>query len=111
MVSGSLETKLAQFLFKYRLTPQTVTGVSSAEMFGRPLRSQLDLLQPDMQAKVQNRQEQLRSDHDRHARSHEFKCGDLVHVHNFNQGPMWVPGVVIQVRGPVSYTVKLANSE
>ena len=40
LVSGSLETKLARFLFKYRLTPQTVTGVSPAElMFGRPLRS------------------------------------------------------------------------
>ena len=24
---------------------------------------------------------------------------------------MWIPGVVIQVRGPVSYTVELANSE
>lgn len=102
MVCGSLETKLAQFLFKYQLTPQTVTGVSSAEMFGRPLRSQLDLLQPDMQTKVRNRQEQQRSDHDRHTRSHVFKCGDLVHVHNFNQGPMWVPGVVIQVRARTS---------
>ena len=47
LVSGSLETKLARFLFKHRLTPQTVRGVSPAElMFGRPLRSQLDLPQP-----------------------------------------------------------------
>ena len=112
LVCGSLETKLARFLFKYRLTPQTVTGVSPAEMmFGRPLRSQLDLLQPDMHAKVRSHQEQQRSDHDRHARSREFKCGDLVHVRNFNQGPMWVPGVVVQVRGPVSYTVEPANGE
>ena len=100
------------FLFKYRLTPQTVTGVSPAEMmFGRPLRSQLDLLQPDMQAKVQGRQEQQKFHHDHHARSREFKCGDLVHVRNFSQGPMWIPGVVIRVRGPVSYTVELANGE
>lgn len=112
LVSGSLETKLARFLFKYRLTPQTVTEVSPAElMFGRPLRSQLDLLQPNIQVKVQSRQERQKSDHDRHARSREFKCGDLVHIRNFGQGPMWIPGVVIQVRGPVSYTVKLANGE
>lgn len=32
LVCGSLETKLARFLFKYRLTSQTVTGVSPAEM-------------------------------------------------------------------------------
>ena len=80
-------------------------------MFGRPLRSQLDLLQPDLHARVQGRQGQQKSDHDRHARSREFKCGDLVHVRNFSQGPMWIPGVVIQVRGPVSYTVELANGE
>ena len=40
LVSGSLEMKLFQFPFKYRLTP----SLSPAEMmFGRPLRSQLDL--------------------------------------------------------------------
>ena len=50
LVCGSLETKLARFLFKYRLHPQTVTGVSPAELkFDRPLCSQLDLLQPDIQ--------------------------------------------------------------
>ena len=112
LTCGSLETKLAQFLFKYRLTPQTVTGVSPAElMFGRPLRSQLDLLQPNMHTKVQSRQERQKFDHDQHSRSREFKCGDLVHVRNFSQGPRWIPGVVVQIRGPVSYTVELANGE
>ena len=97
LVSGSLETKLARFLFKHRLTPQTVRGVSPAElMFGRPLRSQLDLPQPDIHTRVQG-QGQQKSDHDCHARSREFKCGDLVHVSNFSQGPMWILGVVIQV--------------
>ena len=111
LVCALLETKLARFLFKYRLTAQTVTGVLPAEMFGRPLCSQLDLLQPDVHTKVRSRQEQQRSDHDRHARSREFKCGDLGHVRNFNQGPMWVPAVVVQVRGPASYTVELGNDE
>ena len=80
-------------------------------MFGRPLRSQLDLLQPDMHAKVQRRQERQKFDHNQHSRSQEFKCGDLFHVRNFSQGSKWVPGVVVQIRGPVSYTVKLANGE
>ena len=53
LVDGSLETRVARFLFKYRLTPQSTTGVSPDElMFGRPLRSQLDLLQPNLQASV-----------------------------------------------------------
>ena len=102
MASGSLETKLVRFLFQYWLTPQSVTGVSPSElMFGRRVRSQLDLLRPDVQMRVEARQEQQRLDHDCHARSRELRVGDFVHVRNFNQGPMWVPGIVVLVRGPV----------
>ena len=44
---GSLNTRLMQFLFKYRIPPHSSTGVSLAElMYGRKLRSQLDLLKP-----------------------------------------------------------------
>ena len=44
---GSLNTRLSRFLFKYRLTPHSSTGFSPAElMFGRKLRSTLDLLKP-----------------------------------------------------------------
>ena len=46
---GSLNTQLSRFLFKYRLTPHSSTGASPAEMmFGRKLRSQLDLLEPNL---------------------------------------------------------------
>ena len=89
----------------------TATLVEGPCIFGQPLCSQLDLLQPDIQAKVQGCQEQQKFHHDHHARSREFKCGDLVHVRNFSQGPMWIPGVVIRVRGLISYTVELANGE
>ena len=45
--NGDLETRLAQFLFKYRTTPHSTTGVSPAELLmGRKLRSHLDLVQP-----------------------------------------------------------------
>ena len=52
LTDGSLETRLARLLFKYRLTPLSVTGVSPAELLmGRPLRSQLDLLHPDIESR------------------------------------------------------------
>ena len=42
-----LQLTIDRFLFNYRLTPHSTTGVSPAElMFGRRLRSRLDLLQP-----------------------------------------------------------------
>ena len=43
-----LFTMLFTMLFQYRLTPQTITGLSPAEMLmGQKLRKQLDLLHPD----------------------------------------------------------------
>ena len=52
MTSGTLRNKLARFLFQYRITPQTTTGVSPAELlFGRRLRSRLDALHPNLSLK------------------------------------------------------------
>ena len=42
-LTGTLETRLSRFLFAYRTTPQTSTGISPAFlMFGRTLRTRLD---------------------------------------------------------------------
>ena len=50
---GSVESRLARLLPRYRVTPQSVTEVSLAElMFGRKLRTRLDLLQLDLGSKV-----------------------------------------------------------
>ena len=47
--SGTLQTRLSRFLFKYRTTPHTTTGISPAELrWGTKLRSHLTLLQPDV---------------------------------------------------------------
>ena len=47
-LSGSMENKIIQLLFKYRITPQTTTELLPAELLmGRRLRSHLDLLHPD----------------------------------------------------------------
>ena len=54
---GSLEARLARFLFSYRATSQTMTEVSPAElMMGHRLRSKLDLLHPDLASKVKDKQ-------------------------------------------------------
>ena len=108
--TGSLETKLSRFLFKYRSTPQLTTGVSPAElMFGRPLRSQLDLMHPSIQSNVILCQEQQKHGHDQQAKERDFKPGDPVYVHNFAQGATWLPGAFVEVCGPVSYTVSLED--
>ena len=46
---GSVETKLARFLLSFRITPQSTTGESPAQLrWGRSLKSHLDLLRPDV---------------------------------------------------------------
>ena len=46
---GTLQTRLSKFLFHYRLKPNTVTGVSPAELLlGRKPKTKLDLIHPDM---------------------------------------------------------------
>ena len=51
--SGDLKTKLARFLLHYRTTPHATTGTTPAELLmGRPLRTLLDLMRPNISAKV-----------------------------------------------------------
>ena len=50
---GCLECKLSKVLFNYRVTPQSTTTKSPAELlFGQKLKSCLGLLHPDLQGKV-----------------------------------------------------------
>ena len=94
--NGSIETKLSRFLFKYRSTPQSTTGVSPAELtFGRPLRSQLDLMRPSVQSNVIHRQEQQKHGHDQRGKERSFILGDPVYVRNFGQGTTWMSGTTV----------------
>ena len=104
---GSLETRLAWFLFTYRLTPHATTGVSPSQlMFGRHVRSHLDLVRPNIEERVRLRQEHQKLSHDQHAKRREFEVGDMVYARNFAPGDKWLPGKVTKVLGPVSYTMR-----
>ena len=49
MKEGSIETKVSRFLFQYRITSHTTTGVAPAELLmSRKLVSRFDLLTPDV---------------------------------------------------------------
>ena len=52
---ATIQEKLSKFLFTYRLTPHSTTGVLPAELLmGHRLRSRLDLLFPDIRDRVQS---------------------------------------------------------
>ncbi len=105
----TIATKLYRLLFSYRLTPQSTTGMSPSSLFmGRRLRSRMDLVFPDLQAKVKKSQRKLVEQSTTQCRS--FKVADQVWVRNFAPGPKWISGIVHSVSGPVSYVIQLAEN-
>ena len=110
--TGSLETRISRFLFKYSTTPHTTPGISPAELLmGRQLRSHLSLLHPDftIQDRVLNKQQSQKDHHDSHANRRHFTIGDTVFVRDFPTGNKWLPGTVTQSKGPLSFLIKLAD--
>ena len=106
--SCTVDTKLAQFLFSYRITPHSITGQSLAElMFGRQLRTRFDLLHPNVQEKVVKKQDKQKEYFDRSPKERKFSRGNDVYIRNFSQGSKvkWIPGVIVEQIGRVVFRV------
>ena len=89
------------------MTVHSTTNVSPAELlFGRSIKSKLDLVKPDTALHVQLKQHQQKSSHDAHASNRKFSVGEKVYYRNFNQGPKWLAGVIAKCSGPVSFVIK-----
>eukprot|EP00731_Ephydatia_muelleri_P035695 Em0149g1a len=113
--------RLQQFLFSYRNTPHSTTGVSPAELLvGRQLRGRLDLLRqqtcitntshcPNPEVKVQASQRRQKIAYDKHAKQREFTVGQAVWVKGQNHQQNWLPGVIVKQRNSVSYTVNVSG--
>ena len=103
---------LINFLLTYRSTPHTTTGVSPVSLFvGRELRTTFDLLKPDIDKRVCEKQSQQKMDHDKRVKVRNFNIGERVMVKNFRPGPNWVPGTITKQDGPVSFTVCVENGQ
>ena len=107
---GSINTQLARYLFKYRSTPHTSTGMSLAEMLcGQKLRTQLDVLVPSVRKTVRNAQDRQKRNHDMHCRPRSFAPGESVYVKNYGSGPRWLPGKVVSTEGSAMYQIQLSD--
>ncbi|XP_065902358.1 uncharacterized protein [Dysidea avara] len=80
-------------------------------LFGRRLRSHLDLLMPSVATRIQANQQQQKANHDSKRKLCEFDIDDAVYVKNFIGIPAWLPGVIEKCRGPLSYLVKLQSNK
>ncbi|CAI5670816.1 unnamed protein product [Oreochromis niloticus] len=59
--------------------------------------------------KVTAKQDSQRPYHDRHPKERMFVIGDTVYTRNYGGGPKWIPGLIQEMTGPVSYLVMLGN--
>ena len=110
--TGSVETRISRFLFKYRTTPHTTPGIAPAELLmGRKLCSHLSLLHPDftIQDRVLNKHQSQKDHHDSRANRRHFTIGDTAFVHDFPTGNKWLPGTVTQSKSPLLFLIKLAD--
>ena len=105
---NSLECTIARFLFQYRLTPHSTTGVSPAELLlNRRPRSLLDCLRPSIGHRVRQSQKRQKAGHDAQAHTRTLVIGERVLVRNFRDGSKWLAGGVVEVLGPLTYLMHL----
>ncbi|KAG8173468.1 hypothetical protein JTE90_024130 [Oedothorax gibbosus] len=99
MTEGPFAQRLARFLFSYRRTPSAATGRSPAEnMFGRPMRSSLDLLKETGNSTKKQGP----------CYTSVYAGGELVWARNFGRGSKWVPGTVLATVGNAMLKVETA---
>ena len=107
-MNGPLETRIARFLFKYRVTPQATTGLTPAELLmGRRIRTHLDLLYPSVLQRIKGQQSLQKERADTHTCSRNIDVGDRVLCRNFGFGPKWLSAVVIEKEGHNMLKAKL----
>ena len=98
---------LARYLIAYRNAAHNTTQASPASlMFGRPLRTRLDLINPTCSRGVLNSQsDQITT---RASRDIEFQDGESVLVRDYrSNNDKWQPATVLSQTGPVSYKVNV----
>ena len=94
----TVETKVERFLFAYRNTPHTVTGLSPAQvLLKRRPRTPMSGLKSETRRMERGEMKEPRS----------FAEGQRVMTRNYARGDKWMQGVVEKRTGPLSYHVRV----
>ncbi len=93
-----------------RNTPHSTTGESPSVLFlGRPLRTRLDLVKPDLQMKVMNRQID-QAGRKGHSPTRQLAIGQTVMARKYSGKDKWLPGIVRARTGPLSYEIEVGSN-
>ena len=109
--SKPVKEKLAKFVIAYRNNPHSTTGVSPAQLpLGRPLRTRLNLVKPNLNRKMVNQQHQqgIRAANEKGRPCRQFEVGDRVMSRDCRGDLKWRSGLVVRKTGPLMYEVQVA---
>ena len=99
--TSPLQTSMAKFLLAYRNTAHSTMGEPLSVLFlGRPLRTRLELVKPDLPKKVMNRQIDQAKTKKKPIR--QFSVGQTL---------FGLPGTVQAKTGPLSYEIKVGPNQ
>lgn len=109
-VNRSLQHRIDSFLFSYRNTPHSTTGIAPSEEFLKfKPRTHLSLLKPYLANEINSKQEKMVNAANIHrGKPRFFNIGDHVFVRTVrNEDVNWNSGEVIKVVSPVTYLVRV----
>ena len=77
-------------------------------MFGRLIKSKVDLVKPDLNTQVENKQFQQISQHDQHSYDRKFLVGKRIMYRNFsgNEDSKWKSGKILKCLGSLSFLIQ-----
>ena len=109
--SRPVKEKLAKFLIAYRNTPHSTAGVSPTQLlFGRPLRTRLDLVKPNLNCKMFNQQHQqsIRAANEKGRERRQLEVGDSVMSRDHRGDLKRRAGLIVNKTGPLMDEVEVA---
>ena len=110
----SLQEKIDQVLRCYRNTPHTTTGKTPSELFlKRAPKTKLSLLRPSLRKNVEAKQALTKTTSDgQTARIRTYDLFQKVKVRHMRFGrERWIPGTIVQIKGPSSYVVRVPGNK
>ena len=108
-----IQTRISRFLFHYRITPHSVTGIPPAELLmKRSLRTHLHCVKPDLNKAIYDKQYRRQVTQSTRCRKPSWEKGEKVYIRNFPANkPKWIPGIIISVKGESQAEVQLSSGK
>ena len=104
--------QLENFLLTNRSPLHVTTNVAPCDLFlGRRIHTQLDLVKPNLEHRVWDKQADQKQQHDQLVRLRELTIRQQVIVRNMRPGPSWVQGEIKQQLGPLTFLVSVAYGQ